>query len=319
MKNKMMLACAAVILLIALMAGSVSGYRFRDVKMVNETENETENDRLLRVYLTKEHLDNLENLSIQDILTMTDINQDFTPKDKDAPRWYARRTDDGATAESVKYEFDVPGYAFFNVRVTDMDIPVTNLICDDVISGVRQEIHTTDGKESFHMEGDVYVLTGGPLEVLYINPVYQTPEGEVYMTAGSGLGLSESLAYSSSISQEINENYTETAKNGAGTASNSRENISGCRLTFYPKEKAEEICLIAFNEENEKISEEKIQLDDLPESLEISKETAYLMLVEKSADSTKRTMLTKEDSFVRFYIPRDDGVFEGQDARLEWK
>ena len=315
MKNKLVLIGAAAILLIALIAGSISGYRFPDT-----ADKEAEKDRLCGVYLTATHLDQTqEQMSADHIKIISDIEQDFMPNNESAKRWYAKRTDEGTSPEDAAFEFEVPGYAFFQVRVEDPQGAVSTLICDKIISGIRQHIQALDGYQSVHLEGEIYVIPGGAMELLYFNPVYQTPEGEVYMIPGSGLALASSLIYGSSLSQEINENYTETAKNGAGTASTTMEKGSSCKLTFYPKNRSEEICLIAFNEENEKISEEKIQQDDLPENLEVTEETAYLILEEISADRTERTMLTREDSFVRLFVPRDDGVFEGQDAQIEWK
>ena len=100
MKNKWMFISAAAVLLIALIAGSISGYRFPDT-----ADKEGERDRLCGVYLTATHLDETqEQMSADYIKIMTDIEQDFMPNNESAQRWYAKRTDEGTSPEDAAFD-----------------------------------------------------------------------------------------------------------------------------------------------------------------------------------------------------------------------
>lgn len=59
----------------------------------------------------------------------------------------------------------------------------------DEIFDVNQHFSTTDEGEYIELSGSIYALTdeGEESEIFFLNPVYETSTGEIYVTTGNGI------------------------------------------------------------------------------------------------------------------------------------
>lgn len=81
---------------------------------------------------------------------------------------------------------DVPGFGYYAYRYeNEAEEGVANHLDEGIIGGGMNYIVDDDG-ERVELSGTVYVTPGAGLE-FYCNPVYQTADGAVYLTGGSGI------------------------------------------------------------------------------------------------------------------------------------
>lgn len=99
---------------------------------------------------------------------------------------------DGETGQPVehrKYAFEgVDGMAYFTALVPAAaeHEKYHATMADDGISDCQTKLSGGGLENSISLEGTVYVSPLAGMSTYYINPVYQSADGRVYLTAGSG-------------------------------------------------------------------------------------------------------------------------------------
>lgn len=285
-------------------------------------------DRLIGVLITTEHLDlfdfegYLED-NREKILSGSQIDQ--SQWEKYQGRLYATFVDKSYTHEETgevtvlkEFVFDgVSGIRYFAATISDESGSYVSSCADQAISDGHMEVSATDQGEDISLEGTVYVSTVKGPRVFYINPVYQSLSGEVYVTAGNGMTFSgektEGLSHSTELESQIS--YTSEGKEVA-TKSYVKINIT----YVDPPEK---LSVVQFYGHNQIKSRSDYSPGALPKTFETHPETEYIILETWKTSSDKGQSLTRElyqasdETMCAFYC-RDDGICVKQSSCIRW-
>lgn len=172
-----------------------------------------------------------------------------------------------------------------------------------------------DDAEEISLEGTLYVSSQSRNHAFYGNPIYRTPEGDLYTTTGSG--VSGDLQDGGSMTQTLDETYTLTLGE-----KRTQEHFT-VKFTVTPVDPIENIVLLQMNEKNQVLSRQEFQPGKVPESLTPEKETAYL-LVESHRKNPKgvsiidRDLYDREDEILTTYQEQEEGYFARLDTKLTW-
>ena len=158
-----------------------------------------ESDNLIGVFVTYEHLDlfDMESYLNDNISKFSkggnvEING---VDDKYNNRLYATLVQEEKTAmggekyTNSQYMFEgLEGISMFSPKITD---PITgdsyiSSGASDGISDCKSHYNGGDNEEGIELEGTIYVASGAMSDAIYINPVYQSEDGKVYLQSGQG-------------------------------------------------------------------------------------------------------------------------------------
>ncbi len=285
-------------------------------------------DRLIGVLITTEHLDLFDFESYlednrEKILSGSQIDE--SQQAKYQGRLYATLVDGsytdqetGQVSVSKEFVFDgIRGIPYFAATISDESGSYVSSCADQAISDRHMEVFATDQGEDISLEGTVYVSTVKGPHVFYINPVYQSLSGEVYVTGGNGMAFSgektEGLSHSTELESEIS--YISHGKE-VTTRSYVKINIA----YVDPPEK---LSVVQFDGYNQIESRSDYSPGALPKTFETHPETEYIILETWKTSSDKGQSLTRElyqatdETMYAFYC-RDDGICVKQFSCIKW-
>lgn len=261
-------------------------------------------DRLAGVFITTEHLD------LFDMEGYLDDNADVIAKelrsgngsdievvDTTAYRNRIYATVDKHNSEnSSDWEFsfgDIEGICFFEaVWQEEGETAFHEVSCGDEICDRDFHYSVSDEGESIELTGTIYALTGGKIEELgiYLNPVYQTEEGEIYITSSMGHYSTdiEGGGYSCSLNDEVT--LTENREH--------KTNRTTVTIDVEMRVKPELVYLYQMNDSHQVVSQEEYEPGTLPKQLTMEEETAYIIVETKWADgeSTRESFEKQEEN-----------------------
>ena len=280
-------------------------------------------DRLVGVFVTDEYLDLFDFESyLQDnapkIMHGGEISAD--DQDKYNGRVYATfksetlTNETGGTTEIWNYEFEeLDGIPFFLAEITHPDGDTyTGSSTDSVIN----DAHITVGNEN-SLEGTIY-MTPIPQrpETLYINPVYQSSNGEVYLTTGNGFSA-DMDSEGEKFSTTLNETHTVT-ENGEKT-----EESFTVTVHVAVKYPTESVGVIQMSAGNTPVFREDYAPDALPEEVAVGPDTAYVIVESKilspNGETVIREIFSPGDDHFTSYSAREDGFLESKRVALLWE
>ena len=222
-------------------------------------------------------------------------------------RLYAKISDlDNAdeSEPSKEYVFDgVEGIRFFGAMIYDKSKGYWNLQCDEEI--------TDASWGSTSMSGTIYMVPRKEPDLVYLNRVYQTPEGSVYAVSDDdGVAVQNGLRISLPADVE----------GRAGLFDNAVE-ASSVKLSLNIKtmDKPERIALLQFGSGDELLEKKEYQPGTLPKHMDSFPGAQYMIVETTSADGVSRTLYQKGDRFAEAFCCRDDGICIKQDCEINWK
>ena len=234
-----------------------------------------------------------------------------------------RTQEDGTTQEIYTFP-DIEGILFYDVVDYDKEI---NAVCADSgpnegVTDHKVGIHvqefdweTGESTQTIEISGTVnYDATKTP-EVFFLNPIYQTEDGTVYLMPG-GPGVSgeydgTGIVFSSEYRQE-EETVEGTTTTTAGTT------ITATLQFRFP---AESIRLIQMDRQNRMLDQMEFQPGQAPETLTPAAETAYI-LVEyccKNSPEVDRELIPRREESLTTYVLQPSGFFHTQTTQLLWE
>ena len=200
-------------------------------------------------------------------------------------------------------------------------------VFDPMICEVDKVLHTTDEGESLELKGTIYQTPkAGSGEGLrfYLNPVYQTPQGDIYLTSGTGCSvrqadheISEQEQMTSSLADErkIKEN---------GKIKTEKSSVTVKLGVMYEVVK---VTFCQMDAGHQVLKEETYDPKDVPDQLDTQPGTAYILSeTEKISPSGKR-MVTREvyenrgegaDQLESFQT-MENGVVLRREIAVRWK
>mgnify|MGYP001026399699 CR=1 FL=1 len=270
-----------------------------------ETRN-LEEDRLVGVFVTMQHLDNGTPEFVMNSAGEIVIkeNREGIP---------GKLILDEAGPYKVVFE-GIEGYGVYSVKVRDEALGGDCYygIGDDAFS----DTYWQTGEKDI-IETTIYVSQEGP-DCFYFNPVYQTAQGETYMQPGNGLSFTEKTEGVS---------FTHTLSQDKKITEDGRESVSGSSFTIHVTfaEMPAAYRLLFLTEDNS--VEQVMTGEELLKTVEngqwelrIPDETAYLILEqENERGEIKRIFCDRGEESLEFLQSLGGGILAKQQMSLCWE
>ena len=180
------------------------------------------------------------------------------------------------------------------------------------ISDNNRHIHVKDDRTSVELSGTIYVDARATDLALYLNPVYQTPEGEVYALGTFPVGFH---AVSMSGSPQTLSQKTETSIGDVKCFGGSVTlNIQAVNLP-------DRYVILEMDGDNNMICSTEYIPEEMPELYVPDSETAYLLLEAHHDKGITRTVYDRKDSTARIqsFMPGDYGILIQGYTAIEWE
>lgn len=208
----------------------------------------------------------------------------------------------------------------FNLHVGD-DEDKTIL---DAVVYLAPNMHTMDGmtetgvthemsemNETANMYGDLDVTT------TYINPVYQSDDGKVYVVGGQGMSMGGDQTEGSAFSQKLEETITVT-ENGKAKTMTTVINIS-FKIMLPP----EKVVILEMDEASSIVNKKEYKSGKLPESVTPTTNTDYFIVESYKTDfdgneKVSRAVFSKEDQALESFRMIKNGIIVKQQTPVNW-
>ena len=161
-------------------------------------------------------------------------------------------------------------------------------------------------------------MTLDNMTTVYMNPVYQSSDGRVYLTAGEGYSSSGHDAEGAIFSTTLEETYT--------TKENGEEISEYFKITLHisTKNRPEIIRIIQMDSQSIVVAKDEYHPDNLPEQMEVNPQTAYIILeteggAQSGNPSFSRVLITNTEYYITAYAARPDGIIEPRSIELIWE
>ncbi len=267
---------------------------------------EVETDALCGVFITFEYLDGgddyLENADWNGVMN----GDQSSLNNREAQKIYAVLKDQETHKE---YYFEgIEGQRMFSAFINgDGEREGYYTTCtDDLLMDSMTAYNQTDAGMDVTLEGTLYVCPQvyGRKLTCYCNPVYQTPDGQVYMTPGTGIG--GDLEGGSNMSQTLSGTAAKTV-NGQEESSSGTVKINILSVDYIDK-----YVLKQFNAQDNVISTLEIKSDNIPKEITFNNDTAYAILEKHCTGADGKAYA--ERSVVDMSVQYLDVRFVGEDG-----
>lgn len=261
-------------------------------------------DQLMGIFITTESLGT-------DEFTITGNNEIKEKNDKIYAS-YASETyenEDGSLSELGDYVFEnLEGIPFYFTKIENENgIHINSSDTKGFISNVQMATRVTDDMNELDNEGTIYFSTRVSDLIFFANPVYQEPDGNVYVVATNGLAIFGDIE-GQKASQKLESTISTTDNDKTITEK------TIITINYESKLDSSKTRVIEMNKENEVIFITEILKDATPEKLKLSENTEYIIIETVSMDSTNKEIIEREilpitaDSFT-IYECQDNGIF----------
>ena len=300
MKNRrkgdlIFLAILAAVFLVALLDGSG----------IQSAAADEEQGLLIGVYVTRDHLD----------------LGDLTVSPTGQFGWRQGRIYAEQTEKSWRFPDDLGGAGVF-CAMTDVEEGVLagermpQVVNIGELGEVKSSVHVSDEDGvrvvDAVLSGEVYACEGEP-QRLYCNPVYQLPDGRIYLTSGQGM---------SSAGDSAGERMTMTLSGEVTQTEGSRTETYRVRaeITSVTRLRPERLVVLYMDEADNVLAREEFASGALPERITPVEGTAYVLaenrgsgqetadcvLIERSGDTCWiRTFRMENGGMVPYYVKLD--------------
>ena len=202
--------------------------------------------------------------------------------------------------------------SYFHYRVTGENGSYTTTTGNDRIADGHVSIKHTDDGQEVNLEGTIYTPPTKDITHFYINPVYQSESGEIYVVSGSGISFDSDGSEGGAFTQTIDAITTVTENGETESFSTS------VKISIAVKSAPESHSILEFGADGVMISNDAYNPGDLPDTITPHHNCAYIILESTSGKNVTRTLYQKEDSFIETFYPGDDSILRIQQTSLEW-
>ena len=197
------------------------------------------------------------------------------------------------TFTAHEYIFEgLEGIAFFvpTVQATEEENSYITTESDPAVSDVHINIHGGDDESSLSVEGTIYIAPTGKEQIsYYVNPVYQSADGSVYVVSGDVFMTNyDSRSEGPVFSQTVDEVVTRT-ENGKSVKDSISIKVS-VSLMFAPLKTV----ILQMDADNALISRTEFEPDQLPDVFSPEKNTAYFIVEAHKKDETGAPKISRE-------------------------
>lgn len=201
--------------------------------------------------------------------------------------------------------------------------PYWGNVCTEGISDTEIRYQESDDGEEHNISGTVYILPGKTDQnaAYYANPVYQTADGRIYLTGGTGVSKSGGTQEGEMLSSNLSEK-TSVVENGKR-----RTETFSVDVKYVFMYRPARITIFQMDGEHRILKEEGFLPEEVPEELDVEKGTEYILTeTEKEAPSGETTVSREVcsrsldgESYLTTFYARDDGVVVKRESRILWE
>lgn len=238
--------------------------------------------RLIGVLVTTDHLNRAQEDSALSA-------SGSTPDDAFSPfRLYAEavtvplRSDSGEISETIEFQFPCGGFLLCAPWIEDGDNSY-HAVNSGGLFDTNAHFTSTDGGTSIELSATAAAVPDAG--DVYLNPVYQQENGQIYATPGSTYRFGEG-----NLSE--GELYSKTWEESA--SSNGEEVRSTVTVSLEVRFPPESVTVLQFDEGGTPLARDEFAPDALPEQLKAEPETAYLIVETAKRSPEEATVLTRE-------------------------
>lgn len=236
-------------------------------------------DRLIGAFITTESLiafdmDAYLEENIEDLIKGNDVKQEDTMQSDE--RIYAT-VDKHDSIETSDWEIsfgDIEGIKFFDAMWEGVgNSPFAMLTCDEEICDANTHYMSTDDSNGIELSGTIYILpkAGEMGDIYYINPVYQTSDGDIYTIPGDGNSV-DGLAHGADLTITLSEETTTTKDE------ETESYTGGVEISFKSAYEPTEILVHQMDADNQVVKTDKYAPGKMPEKMKAEKNTAYVIV-----------------------------------------
>ena len=322
MKRKIIITVCCAILLCVLSGCQLA----RENAGINANE-----DKLIGVFITREYIDlfDFESYLNNNINSYQDgeIIIDRNTKNYQG-RIYAALVPRTLTSEETGEETIIQEYIFEGIsgipycvptmQATEEENCYVSTASDAAISDGHTNINVGDDVNSITLDGTLYVAPSSTVVSFYLNPVYQSTDGSVYLVSGEGNSFSGLESEGLSMSQTMDAVHTST-ENGKVKTDSVSITIS-ISVMFTP----EKIVILQMNADNELISRSEFKPEAIPDSFEPKSDAVYFIVESHKRDSIgniniSREIFGKDAENIETFFTRDDGICIKHGTQVHWE
>lgn len=328
MKNKIIAIILTAAVIVAFILGATGVISLTKEKTPNS--NDTINDRLVGVFITKESLNTFDfesyfNDNANKIISGGEISQaDSVPYQN---KIYAKLVDDsytdpdtGETIPGEKYVFEgVEGIGFFAAKYSGTgDSSYWGTSSDEGISDSHVAFNTTDAGESIELKGTIYFSASASDNLLFFNPVYQTPTGEVYTVEGECRSYGGEISNGVTGSMELKDEQKITVDGKSETVS-TIINISTCFMDTPTG-----TIIFEFDKNGRIVSSKEYEPNHLPGEIRTKANTEYIivethMKSPKGEKTVSRELFQPDDESLFGFSCKEGGICLKESCDIAWK
>lgn len=277
-------------------------------------------DRLVGVFITTEYLDLLDaevaleeylknnagNISDGETITFDTNNQHNRVYATFVEEPY--QDDDGEYHYSNNYEFvGLDGIALATYQIQNGE---ESYYTSSVGDGIC-DVHMKTGGEDQGINGTIWMAKNSGELIYYMNPIYQTTDGRVYLVPGSGLHISSDVG--GRASQKIEEKVTATENGEAYSYTFSAEVF----IDFA--DPAETVTILQMNKQDEEVKRETFLADNLPKQFVPGDNTAYLIVISESSNGVHRQINQPNEDKIEVFVQFGEQICMKDYIFVEWE
>ncbi|WFR58985.1 hypothetical protein QA584_07865 [Anaerocolumna sp. AGMB13025] len=315
----------AVFFLAALILSTLSGCQLAQEDSISTTE-----DRLIGVFLTTDYLDlfdfegylNNSNRSFSGGEIQVDgstdkyqgrLNAELRPKT-------LINQETGEKSETEEYVFPgVKGISYFsaNISATTGRESYVSAGSDEAISDGHTSLNYSDQGNTITLDGTVYI-SPGMNNTYYVNPVYQSIDGQVYALSGNGISMDGVQSEGANYSQILDASYTSTENR------NTKKDSFSVKISFSVMFPPEKVTILQMDADSTVISRKEYAPGEIQTSITPKENAEYIVVETLKTDTSDNALITRKlygrdaDSLDTFYC-REDGVCIKKWVQLKWK
>ena len=300
-----------IFILILVLALALSGCQLAKP----EADAQKEKDMLVGVFITEEYLDTFDmGAYLQNNLsTLSGGTISIEDAAQYSNRVWGEKTEEYNSHSSYRFG-DFKGSLLASFRITPDSIKENAYWGSEAGEGICDISfghHSMDDGSRLELSGTVYFSDTHPDPGLYFNPVYQTPEGNVYLLAGQGTFFG-AAGMGGRAGHTMKE---ETSRTENGEKILHSTEISITMECVYP---ARNLVILQMDADNQILSRQEWNSGSNPEELKPGKNCAYILVEEHTANGIRRNLYQQEDSRLFFFRELENRMCTKAQIAIVW-
>lgn len=228
----------------------------------------------------------------------------------------------GESASQWKISFgDTEGeYILLPLTRDEEGNEIAENICSAGISAPYLNYSVADEEDSREVSGTVYEIADGKGDsTYYVNPVYQSENGEIYALTGNG------YSNGSGDSEENTMSATLTAENTFTENGKSRKEVDKVTVQFAFMYRPVDTIVYQMNAANQILKKVIYDPTSVPDTIKPENGAAYILVETRKKDPSgklvsSRTLLDlkeEEDQYLEIWYPLENGLISRKDVKVQ--